>query len=146
MTLAPTAPTAPPLHSVAPTAMGVPLPAAQAATPLSVADMAASIEASADPAAELAHLVVLVSSRSATAARQGQLLSTVRAKCEQTLKSVRIALLAAVIDRPGAYDGFTIIQKSGSRSINYSQLQELYPDVYDELVRVGEPSLAVNYT
>lgn len=147
-TAPPLVPTAPPLHAVAPAAAlapQAPRPADHAPT-LSVAEIVAFIEASADPAAELAHLVLQVSTRAATAARQGQILSAVRGKCEKTLKAVRVALLAAVTDTPGAYDGFTVTQKAGSRSLNYDQLEQRYPDVYADLVSVGASTLSVSYT
>lgn len=141
-------PTAPPLHGVAPAAAVAPhAPLPAGVTPsLSVAEIVAFIEASADPAAELAHLVLQVSTRAATAARQGQILSTVRGKCEKTLKAVRIALFAAVADTPGVYDGFTITQKAGSRSLNYDQFEQRYPDVYADLVSVGASTLSISYT
>lgn len=119
---------------------------------LDTASLAELFATAADPAAELAALVVAVAAKSPTAARQGLVLHTVESACKQVLKNVRTALLAAVIDaanpagRPGVYDGFTITEKAGSRSLSYSDLETSYPDVYAELVTVGNPSLVVSYT
>ncbi|AMU28900.1 MULTISPECIES: hypothetical protein [Mycobacteroides] len=106
----------------------------------------AFIEASADPAAELAHLVLQVSMRAATATRQGQILSSVNSRCAKALKAVRVALLTAVANTPGVYDGFTVTQKAGARSVKYDLFEERYPDVYAELVSVAAPTLNLSYT
>lgn len=174
MTIAPPAPTAPPLRTVAPTA---PMPAGGVAAPVTAApsvaaapapmaaapttppaaagsgvDLIDAIAASDDPAAELTRIVLAVSGRTTSAAAQGRVLHAVKTSCEQMLKSVRAALLSSVVDaahpngRPGAYPGFTVTAKSGSRSLSYSDLKELHPDVYDELVTVGDPTLSVTYT
>lgn len=139
----PATPSASPLISGGPVA---PAPAAVAADPLALVLNAP------DPTAELSRLVLAVSSRADTAAHQGQILAAVKGTCELMLKNVRTALLGSVADpshpdgRPGIYDGFTVTEKAGSRSISYTQLQERHPDVYDEMVRVGNPSLTVSYT
>ncbi len=138
------APTAPPLRGTAPAAAtGSPAPAA--GTVLDPNDIAASIAASADPAALLTHVVLAVAARSATAPEQGVLLNKVQAGCADMLKRVRIALLAAVDSTPGAYDGFEIAARAGSRSVDYDRLSDEYPDVYDEVVKVGAPTLVVRY-
>lgn len=112
----PLVPTAPPLHGVAPAGLLAPqAPAPTGATSaLSTDEIVAFIEASADPAAELAHLVLQVSMRAATATRQGQILSSVNSRCAKALKAVRVALLTAVANTPGVYDGFTVTQKAGA--------------------------------
>lgn len=144
----PLVPTAPPLHGVAPAGLLAP----QAPTPtgvtstLSTDEIVAFIEASADPAAELAHLVLQVSMRAATATRQGQILSSVNSRCAKALKAVRVALLTAVANTPGVYDGFTVTQKAGARSVKYDLFEERYPDVYAELVSVAAPTLNLSYT
>lgn len=125
------------------------------AQPVEVLDLdslAEALSSTADPASALAALVLCAAEKSATAAKQGQVLSTVEAACKQMLKNVRAALLASVVDaahpdgRPGVYDGFTITAKAGSRSLSYTDLEANYPDVYQELVRVGRPSLVLSYT
>ncbi|CPW92175.1 hypothetical protein [Mycobacteroides abscessus] len=143
----PLVPSTAPLHGVAPTSPIAPQTTpGNATSTLSTPEIVAFIEASADPAAELAHLVLQVSMRAASAARQGQILSSVKSKCERTLKAVRTTLLTAVTNSPGVYDGFTVTSKSGARSLNYDHLHERYPDVYAELVTVGAASLSVSYT
>lgn len=144
----PLVPTAPPLHRVAPAGLLAPqAPAPTGATSaLSTDEIVAFIEASADPAAELAHLVLQVSMRAATATRQGQILSSVNSRCAKALKAVRVALLTAVANTPGVYDGFTVTQKAGARSVKYDLFEERYPDVYAELVSVAAPTLNLSYT
>ncbi|CPR74280.1 hypothetical protein [Mycobacteroides abscessus] len=144
----PLVPTAPPLHGVAPAGLLAPqAPAPTGATStLSTDEIVAFIEASADPAAELAHLVLQVSMRAATATRQGQILSSVNSRCAKALKAVRVALLTAVANTPGVYDGFTVTQKAGARSVKYDLFEERYPDVYAELVSVAAPTLNLSYT
>lgn len=130
-------------------------PVAQAAPTAPVADihaMATAIAAAPDPAAELSALVLAVAAASASAASQGSVLSTVGDTCRRMLSTVRTALLASVIDaaypsgRPGVYPGFTVTEKAGARSISYTDLKKLHPDVYAEMVRIGAPSLVVSYT
>lgn len=127
-------------------------PARQNAAVLDLDSLAAALSATADPASALASLVLCTAEKSATAAKQGQVLSTVEDACKKMLKNVRAALLASVVDaahpngRPGIYDGFTITAKAGSRSLSYSDLEANYPDVYRELVSVGKPSLVLSYT
>lgn len=144
----PLVPTAPPLHGVAPAGLLAPqAPAPTGATSaLSTDEIVAFIEASADPAAELAHLVLQVSMRAATATRQGQILSSVNSRCAKALKAVRVALLTAVANTPGVYDGFTVTQKAGARSVKFDLFEERYPDVYAELVSVAAPTLNLSYT
>ncbi|SKM34489.1 hypothetical protein [Mycobacteroides abscessus] len=144
----PLVPTAPPLHGVAPAGLLAPqAPAPTGGTStLSTDEIVAFIEASADPAAELAHLVLQVSMRAATATRQGQILSSVNSRCAKALKAVRVALLTAVANTPGVYDGFTVTQKAGARSVKYDLFEERYPDVYAELVSVAAPTLNLSYT
>lgn len=112
---------------------------------LNVASLAAQIADTPDPGAFVAQLVAAVAAHSANAADQGRMLSTVKGVCEGVLKRVREALLSFAGNSPGTYDGFVIYQRSGSRTIDYDKLQAEYPDAYDELVRVGKPSLAVRY-
>jgi len=144
-----TAPSAPPLRATAPiVAVG---PAAQVppvahVQPLDINGMAAAISNSADPAALLTHLLLLVSSHSATAPEQGALLSKVSEGCSEQLKRVRGALLASVNEAPGAYRGFEIIARSGSRRVDYERLQGEYPEVFGDVVTVGSPTLVVRYT
>jgi hypothetical protein len=140
------APTAPTRHSLAaaPTAPTAAAPATTAVVDLS--SLAGSITASADPAAFLSQLVLAVASSSTSAARQGQVLSGVKRTCDSMLKAVRSALLSAVDEQPGHYDGFTVSAKAGSRSLDYGRLQTEYPDAYGDLVKVGAPSLTVTYT
>lgn len=139
------APTAPPMHNLA---AAPPAPAASAATAavVDLSSLADSITASADPAAFLSQLVLAVASGSASAARQGQVLSGVKRTCDSMLKAVRSALLNAVDEQPGHYDGFTVSAKAGSRSLDYGRLETEYPDAYSDLVKIGAPSLTVTYT
>lgn len=170
-TVAPAAPATPiaaPLRTVAPAAPQAPVapaaPQIQAAPPAADAastpappvpetgDLAALIAASPDPAAELIHLVHAVAARSANAAIQGRILHAVKYEAGKTLEAVRTSLLASVIDsdnpngKPGVYQGFTVTVSAGSRKLSYEALKEEHPDVYDELVTVGAPSLNVKYT
>lgn len=108
--------------------------------------IAAAIAAADDPAAILTHLLLSVSSRSATAPEQGALLSKVSDGCVDMLKRVRAALLASVDQRPGAYNGFEVLTRAGSRRVNYERLQEEYPEVFNEVVTVGSPTTVVRYT
>lgn len=143
-TMTPMAPPAPAMPGLNPAPS-----AAVAQTPAPVVDLdslAVRITASADPAALLAQLVQAVAATAPSAARQGLMLSTVKGTCDSTLKLVRNALLDAVGEQPGNYDGFTITSRAGSRTISYDKLQTRYPDVYSELVTVGDPSLTVKYT
>lgn len=154
-----TAPAAAPLRTVAPaTSNSAPLApapaaaAAAAAAPVPPAgDIAALIASSPDPAAELTHLVLAVAFSAQNAAVQGRILHTVKAEADKMLKDVRSTLLAATADpthpdgQAGAYDGFTVTQKSGARSISYKDLQANYPEVYDELVTVGNPYFEIKY-
>lgn len=142
---APTAPTTPPMRTLAPAA-----PVAHAApAPAPVLDpnsLAAAISASSDPVALLSHVVLSVAAREASAAEQGQVLSAIQSTCAAMLKSVREVLLTAVAETPGDYTGFTVSVRAGSRSLDYNRLETVYPDVYADLVRVGAPSLTVKYT
>lgn len=139
-----TAPTAPPLRGTAPAAAGASSPV-HAPSVLDPNDIAATIAASADPAALLTHVVLAVAARSATAPAQAVLLGKVQAGCTDMIKRVRVALLAAVDSTPGAYDGFEVTARAGSRSVDYSRLLDEYPDVYSEVVNVGAPTLIVRY-
>ena len=139
-----TAPTAPPLRGTAPAAAPEFSPA-HAPSVLDPNEIAAAIAASTDPAAFLTHVVLAVAARSATAPEQAVLLSKVQAGCTDMIKRVRVALLAAVDSTPGAYDGFEVTARAGSRSVDYSRLQDEYPDVYGEVVNVGAPTLVVRY-
>jgi len=147
-----TAPTAPPLRGTAPaaapastTTTTTPAPTTPAPTVLDPNEIAAAIAASTDPAAFLTHVVLAVAARSATAPEQGVLLGKVQAGCTDMIKRVRVALLAAVDSTPGAYDGFEVTARAGSRSVDYSRLQDEYPDVYGEVVNVGAPTLVIRY-
>lgn len=112
---------------------------------LNVASLAAQIAQTPDPGAFLAQLVPAVAAHSDNAAGQGRMLSAVKGICDSTLKRVREALLSYVSNSPGTYDGFVIYERAGSRTIDYDKLQAEYPDAYDELVRIGNPSLTVRY-
>lgn len=143
-------PTAAPLRNVVSPAPPI---AAPIVPPIpSTADLAAAIAASPDPAAELVLLVHAVAAQSATAAVQGAILHTIKSEADKTLKSVRMALLDSIRDaanphgRPGVYAGFTVTLSSPPQRISYSALKSEHPDVYDEMVTVGEPSLRVEYT
>lgn len=145
------APAAPPAAGQTP--RSAPVAHATATAPvLDIYATAAAIAASADPAAELSHLVLAVAAAAPSAARQGMTLSTVGEACRQMLRNVRAALLASVVDadhpagRPGVYSGFVVTEKAGARSINYGDLERTHPDVYAEMVRIGAPSLVVSYT
>ena len=144
-----TAPSAPPLRATAPTTAA---PAPSLAPPvahtqaLDINGIAAAIAGSADPAALLTHILLLVSSRSATAPEQGILLSKVSDGCADMLKRVRVALLTAVDEAPGSYDGFDVVARSGSRRVDYNRLQDEYPEVFGDVVTVGNPTLVVRYT
>ncbi|MFA5709938.1 hypothetical protein [Mycolicibacterium sp.] len=138
-------PTAPPLLAVAPTTAASDRPVAAPAV-LDLTQMADALAATPDPAAVLSQLVLAVASRSATAAQQGRVLSVVHNACASMIKSVREALLSAVNKTEGTYAGFTVSTRAGSRSLDYARLETEYPDVYDELVTVGAPSLTVKYT
>ena len=140
-----TAPTAPPLRGTAPAAASASTTTTPAPTVLDPNEIAAAIAASTDPAAFLTHVVLAVAARSATAPEQAVLLSKVQAGCTDMIKRVRVALLAAVDSTPGAYDGFEVTARAGSRSVDYSRLQDEYPDVYGEVVNVGAPTLVIRY-
>lgn len=142
---APTAPSAPPLRGTAPAAAAPAAGKAATIPSLDPNDIAAAIAASADPAALLTHVVLAVASRAATAPEQGVLLNKVQAGCADMLKRVRVALLAAVDSTPGAYDGFEVAARAGSRSVDYARLSDEYPDVYAEVVSVSAPTLVVRY-
>lgn len=143
------APSAPPLRNTAPAASPAPAGTAVAVAPapyrIDVNSVAAVIAESADPAALLIHMVLAVSAHSPTAPEQGALLSKVQASCAEMLKRVKETLLASVDSTPGVYNGFEIAPRAGSRSVDYNRLQDEYPDVYDECVRVGKASLLVRY-
>lgn len=144
-----TAPSAPPLRATAPTTPTGPMTPAHPVAhvqPLDINGIAAAIANSADPAALLTHLLLLVSSNSATAPEQGVLLSKVSEGCADMLKRVRGALLASVNEAPGAYTGFEIVARSGSRRVDYDRLQGEYPEVFGDVVTVGSPTLVVRYT
>lgn len=143
-----TSPSAPPLRAAAPAAGpagGATAPVTHG-QPLDINGIAAAIAGSADPAALLTHLLLAVSARSATAPEQGVLLSKVSDGCADMLKRVRTALLASVDEAPGSYKGFEVVARSGSRRVDYGRLQEEYPDVFGEVVTVGNPTLVVRYT
>lgn len=144
-----TAPSAPPLRATAPTAAAGPatqVPPVAHVQPLDINGIASAIANSADPAALLTHLLLLVSSHSATAPEQGALLSKVSEGCSDMLKRVRGALLASVDETPGSYSGFEIVARSGSRRVDYDRLQGEYPEVFGDVVTVGSPTLVVRYT
>ena len=61
------------------------------------------------------------------------------------LKRVRAALLASIGENPGTYEGFEVAQRGGSRSVDYARLEEEYPEIYDEVVKIGAPTLVVKY-
>ncbi|KMV19717.1 hypothetical protein ACT17_06500 [Mycolicibacterium conceptionense] len=109
------------------------------------------IAASPDPAAELTHLVLAVASRAQNAAAQGRILHTVKGETDKVLKAVRATLLAHTADpthpngQAGAYDGFIVTQKAGKQQLSYKDLRENYPEVYDELVTVGNPYFEIKY-
>jgi len=143
------APSAPPLRATAPTTTMVATAAASPTPrpqPLDINGVAAAIAGSADPAALMTHLLLLVSSHSATAPEQGVLLSKVSEGCADMLKRVRGALLTAVDEAPGTYGGFDVVARSGSRRVDYTRLEAEYPDVFNEVVTVGNPTLVVRYT
>lgn len=120
-----------------------------ALSPMPTVDMgslAAQIVAAPDPAAFISQLVLSVAAQSPTAAKQGQLLSMIKSSCERNLKAVRAALLEAVDEEPGSYDGFVIFSRAGQRGLDYDLLHKRHPAVYDELVKVSSPSLSVKYT
>ncbi|BBX82245.1 hypothetical protein [Mycolicibacterium aubagnense] len=146
MTAAIATPSAAPMHTIAPLPTVAPAPAPVTPVVISPADIVSSICATADPAAVLSHVVLAVAGNASTAARQGQLLAAVKGSCESMLKAVREALLSSVSDAPGAYDGFTVTASAGSRSLDYGRLEAAYPDVYDELVKVGAAKLNVKFT
>ena len=142
-------PSAPPLRSTAPTSSTAPATAASPTPlphPLDINGVAAAIAAADDPAALLTHLLLSVSARTATAPEQGVLLSKVSDGCADMLRRVRAALLASVDQTPGAYAGFEVISRGGSRRVNYDRLQKDYPDAYDEVVTTGSPTMVVRYT
>lgn len=146
---APTAPTTPPMRTLAPAApvtSTAPVAHAAPAPAIDPNSLAASISASSDPVALLSHVVLSVAAREASAAEQGQVLSAIQAACAAMLKSVREALLTAVAETPGEYAGFTVVSRAGSRTLDYNRLETEYPDVYSEMVRIGAPSLSVKYT
>lgn len=134
-----TAPTAPPLATVAPAT------AAQPAPVLNPNDIAAAIAASSDPIALLNHVVLAVAARAETAAEQGSRLNAVQTTCAAMLRRVRETLLASVGETPGDYRGFHITVRAGARAVDYDRLRDEHPDVYDEVVRVGSPTLVVKY-
>ena len=144
-----TTPSAPPLRATAPavaagsTAQVPPVPHIQ---PLDINGIALAIANTADPAALLTHLLLLVSSHSATAPEQGALLSKVSEGLADMTKRVRGALLTSVGETPGTYNGFEIVARSGSRRVDYDRLQGEYPEVFGDVVTVGSPTLVVRYT
>lgn len=108
--------------------------------------VAASIAGSPDPAALLTHLVMTVAARCDTAPAQGALLSALQSRIGDALKRVRVALLAAVGETPGKYEGFEVASRAGSRSVDYDRLRDEFPDAWASVVRVGPPTLTVRYT
>jgi len=144
-----TAPSAPPLRATAPAAASgaaAQVPPVAHVQPLDVNGVAAAIANSGDPAALLTHLLLLVSAHAATAPEQGSLLTKVSEGCADMLKRVRGALLTSVGEAPGAYNGFEIIARSGSRRVDYDRLQGEYPEVFGDVVTVGSPTLVVRYS
>ena len=139
-----TTPSAPPLRGTAPLTSASPSRPAPAPV-LDPTAVAAAIAASADPAAVLTHVVLAVAGRAANAPEQGVLLSKVQAGCADMLKRVRAALLASIGENPGTYEGFEVAQRGGSRSVDYARLEEEYPEIYDEVVKIGAPTLVVKY-
>lgn len=148
MTLPATAPAAPPLSATAPVSAPAPVAEAPAVqTPqINPNDLAAAIAGSSDPAALLTHVVLAVAARSATAAEQGSLLNTVQARCTQTLRDIRQTLLTSVSEKPGAYEGFTVVQRAGARSVDYDRLLAEHPGIYDDVVKTAAPTLIVRYS
>lgn len=138
-------PSAPPLRGTAPVSGSG---ASTAATrPAAFADPHSIVEAIAsypDPASLLTYVALAVASRSATAAEQGVLLNKVQTACSEQSRRVREVLLDAVDHSPGGYDGFEVVARAGSRSVDYARL-ESYPEIYGEVVKVGSPTLVVRY-
>ena len=58
-----------------------------------------------------------------------------------TRQSALSDILLTSVDRvPGAYDGFTVSERTGSRKIDYDTLQAKYPKVYGEVVTEPDPN------
>lgn len=142
-----TYPSAPPMRATAPASSPSPrdVSTASTATPLDINGIASTIAASDDPAALLTHLLLAVSSRAATAPEQGALLSKVSDGCADMLRRVRSVLLASVGEQPGAYNGFEVFTRAGSRRVNYERLQKEYPEAFNDVVTVGSPTTVVRY-
>lgn len=121
-------------------------PTAEGEKVIDLADIVSAIAATPDPAGVTAQLVTAVAARAESAAAQGQTLAAVKTACDRVLKLVRDALLDSVDSVPGAYEGFVVFSRSGSRTLDYDKFKSRYPDAYRDLVRTGKDVLSVKYT
>lgn len=96
-----------------------------------------------DVAAEALTEAVIFQSTLTKPAEALKFARAVGGKVEKRTKDISAAIIASVNGLEGAYDGFTVVKVDGRSSVDVETLHSDYPDVYDKVVRWGNPYFTV---